>query len=559
VLIDALIQAGVRDLVVSPGSRSAPLIYAAEAARQRGDLRVWVRLDERSAAFAALGLALADPEHPPAVATTSGTAAANLHPAVVEASYAGLPLLALTADRPAELHGVGANQTIDQRGLFASAPRASITLEAADGAASLAAWRATGLRAVHAARGGWSAWPGPVHLNLRFRDPLIPGGSAGPDDERALPVPRSTAGAPAPAPEPADGPESASRWGPAGRNSMVASGGIGGSLVLPQGPRTVVVAGAGAGAGARELAERTEWPLLAEPHSGSWSAPAAVPADREVLAGPLGESVERVVVWGRPTLSRSVTRLVTRPDVELIVAHHGGGPWFDPARRAHRMASHLTVVGAPSTAQREWARAWWDAGTTAWATVCRAVGEPAGPVTAHVVASSCAQMGMVLVAAASGAIRNLDLGPAPAAPLRVVSSRGAAGIDGTLSTASGIARGTDRPIRVLIGDLAFIHDAAGLGAGVGEWEPAMDVIVLNDHGGGIFRGLEHAHAAEPEVFARYFLTPQRAEVGALARAYGARHEVAATRAQLEWLLARPPEATRVIEVPLAIPPRHQAL
>ncbi|MDR1152646.1 MAG: 2-succinyl-5-enolpyruvyl-6-hydroxy-3-cyclohexene-1-carboxylic-acid synthase [Bifidobacteriaceae bacterium] len=531
-LMGALIEAGVRDLVLSPGSRSAPLVYAAEAARQRGDLRVWVRLDERCAGFMALGLSLADPAHPAAVATTSGTAAANLYPAVVEASYAGVPLLVLTADRPAELHGVGANQTIEQRGMFASAPRASLTCEAADGAASLPMWRAAGFTGVRAAHGRWAAWPGPVHLNLRFRDPLTPGDL----DDEGVQVPRGPRG----------GEGALAAGEPAGRSEPTVDVG---ALALAQGPRSVVVAGAGAGAGAREFAERAGWPLLAEPQSGSWAGPAAVPAYREVLAGHLGEAIQRVVVWGRPTLSRGITRLVAEPDVEVIVVHPRGGPWFDPARRARRIASRLALDSGPSSAQREWAAAWRAAGAAAWRTAWEAGG---GPAAAHVVASSCVQRGAVLHVAASGAIRYLDLGPAPDAAPRVFASRGAAGIDGTLSTAAGIARRSEGPVRVLIGDLAFLHDAAGLAAGEGEREPSMEVVVLNDHGGGIFKDLEHAQAAPPEVFSRYFLTPQRTHVAALARAYGAHHEIAKTTAHLRRLLDRPTgRGTRVIEVPLA--------
>ena len=288
-LVHALLARGVRDVVLCPGSRSAPLAYALEAAERAGRVRLHVRHDERTAAFVALGCAAADPSVPAAVVTTSGTAVANLHPAVMEAHHAGLPLLLLTADRPASLRGTWANQTTElQPEVFGRATRRTVVVEAGE----VGDWAALADEVVAAATGA-AGRPGPVHLDLGYDEPLVP---AADDLVPPDPLPR-----------------------PPVRERPTRE-----ATLLEQGPRTLVVAGAGAGPGARTLAEQAGWPLLAEPSSGAKGGPHRVGAYRLLLENPsLADDVERVVVLGRPTLSRPVTRLLARDDVELVqvVAH----------------------------------------------------------------------------------------------------------------------------------------------------------------------------------------------------------------------------------------------
>ncbi|WP_130014635.1 2-succinyl-5-enolpyruvyl-6-hydroxy-3-cyclohexene-1-carboxylic-acid synthase, partial [Serinicoccus sediminis] len=176
VLVDELVRAGVREAVLSPGSRSAPLAYALEEADRTGRLRLHVRIDERSAGFLALGLARGGGAPVPVV-TTSGTAVANLHPAVLEAHHSGVPIIVLSADRPAELRGTGANQTTVQPGIFAGAVRWEVDLPAPEAvtAGAGAHWRSTVCRALAAAVSTGGPGRGPVHLNVSFRDPLAPG------------------------------------------------------------------------------------------------------------------------------------------------------------------------------------------------------------------------------------------------------------------------------------------------------------------------------------------------------------------------------------------------
>ncbi|WP_223408440.1 2-succinyl-5-enolpyruvyl-6-hydroxy-3-cyclohexene-1-carboxylic-acid synthase [Occultella gossypii] len=512
-LVTELVAAGVRDVVLAPGSRSAPLAYALQTCERAGWLRLHVRIDERSAAFVALGIARV---RPAAVVTTSGTAVANLHPAVLEAAHSGAPLVVLTADRPHELRGVGANQTTDQVGIFGSAVRWSGELPA-DDAVPTRGVRSAVVRAVAAARGLRSGHPGPVHLNVAFRDPLAPADGWVPG---AAPAAHTDVG---PAVAPAV------------------------PVVLDRGPRTVIVAGDGAGAPAVRLAAASGWPVLAEPGSGARHAPGAVTAYRTLLSEPeLGPRIERVVQFGRPTLSRPVSALLARTDAQVFVV--GPGPdWVDVAGTAAGVFGAVEVAGEITVDERAWAGRWAVASTAAERAL--AGDELGGPGVARAVLAA----GGTVVLGSSMSIRDADLaGPVaqhePAA--RVFANRGLAGIDGTISTATGLALATGGPVRALIGDLTFQHDVGGLARGRLEAEVDLQVIVLNDDGGSIFATLEHGAPAHSRDFDRLFATPQGLDVAALAAGFGARHLLVATAAELGTALAEPGPGRSVVEVRL---------
>lgn len=556
--VDALAAAGVAHVVLCPGSRSAPLAYALAGRPEGVGPALLVRHDERVAGFTALGVSRGDRAgggtDPGAVVTTSGTAAANLHPAVLEAHHANVPLVVVTADRPRALRGTWANQTSElQAGLFGDAVRARLDLADTDAAADPdAAWEAlvaTLAAAFGTADGGR---PGPVHLDLGFEDPLVPH-----DDEPALPRREALL---------------RRRHGRADGEYLDAVDG------------TVVVAGDGAGWEARWLAEAGGWPLLAEPSSGARSGPNAIGPYRLLLELPeLAGAVRRAVVFGRPTLSRPVSRLLAREDVEVVLV----GPyadWPEPGRPVRRV-----VGSAAPAALREAEKGWHRAGPDAWLARWLAVGEAAqqaldvvlddvaaawaaaapdavpalGPLVAREVAAAVRPHER-LVAAASNPVRDLDLAGRPfdIAPPRhvsdaafelVVANRGLAGIDGTLSTALGVALTWDWSVRVLVGDLAFLHDVNGLLAGPGEHRPQLQVVVVNDDGGGIFHLLEHgeraatgpAHAA---VFEQAFGTPHGADLGALCRGYGVPHLRVDDLAALRDVLAAPAGGVSVVEV-----------
>ncbi|MFJ4107582.1 2-succinyl-5-enolpyruvyl-6-hydroxy-3-cyclohexene-1-carboxylic-acid synthase [Oerskovia enterophila] len=547
-IVEGLVADGVTDVVLSPGSRSAALAYALAAADAAGRLTLHVRIDERTAAFLALGLSRGsaitegpDRLRPVAVVTTSGTAAANLHPAVLEAHHTGVPLVLVTADRPHELRGTGANQTTDQVGLYGGAVRHAVDVPAPDGRPGEARdLRSVLVRALAAARGTRSLYPGPVHLNVAFREPLAPPAelaallSAGPGE-----VPGET------------------RADAVGTFVGEVSDVVG-PYPLDPGPATVLVAGDGAGDDARRLAEARGWPLLAEASSGAAAGTHAVAAHRLVL-GVLGGRVERVVVMGRPTLSRPVQQLLAREDVEVLVVAPGAAPWPDAAR-----AADVVLPGVPAgwwtepAGDRAWLDAWRGAGEAARKVVAASAVAP-GPTTALAVAAAVAEAsgpGDVLVVGSSNPVRDLDLVADWGASPLVLANRGLAGIDGTVSTATGVAHvaaRSGRRTRVLVGDLTFLHDAGGLLRG--PLEPAADlqVVVVNDDGGSIFATLEYGALAEQEpstsrAFERVFATPHGADLAALCAGYGVRHRLLTDVEGLREALAGRPRGVEVLEV-----------
>ncbi len=522
VLVDGLVRGGVRDAVLAPGSRSAPLAFALHTADAAGRLRLHVRIDERSAGFLALGLAKAS-DRPVPVVTTSGTAAVNLHPAVVEAAYSGVPLLALTADRPPEMRGMGANQTIDQARLYGAVAHYAQLGPPDRRTGEVRSWRQTVAAALAAARHG------PVHLNVALRAPLVP------ETDAAWVEPLDVGADATTSPAPGE---------PAGE----------GTTVLDRGPRTVAVAGDGHdGAFARWAAEAASWPLLAEPTSGARSGPNALTAYR-LLLDHLGDDIERVVVAGRPTLSRPVTRLLARSDVEVVVVR-GRGVTPNPGAHATitpGVALRWVDEGAPRAEPDEWLTRWLDADAAARKVVADVVdGELSGPSVARLVAGALPARSL-LFAGSSAAVRDLDLADPWDEPLtdqrrRVLANRGVSGIDGTVSTAIGAALTRDEPAYALMGDLTFLHDATGLVLGPDEPRPELTLVVNNDDGGGIFGQLEQGAPEYAGAFERIFGTPTGVDLADLCAATGTAYHRADDLAQLRAALDTAP-GLRVVEV-----------
>jgi 2-succinyl-5-enolpyruvyl-6-hydroxy-3-cyclohexene-1-carboxylate synthase len=555
VFVDELWRSGVREAVLAPGSRNAPLAFALHASDAREQIRLHVRIDERAAGYLALGLAKVS-RRPVPVVCTSGTAAANLHPAVLEAHHSGVPLVILTADRPVELRGVGANQTTDQVKLYGSAVRMFHEVGAPERRPGQNAyWRGSVARALAVARGFRDRDPGPVHLNLAFREPLVPdpGEDATADDPvAAADWPESLAGRP-----------NGGRWT---RIERLATDQI---TWLERGPRTVVVAGDGADAQARWLAETAGWPLLAEPTSGARSGPNALGPYRLLLdAGtPLNQAIERVVVYGWPTLSRAVTKLITRDDVMLVVA--GRRPsWPDPGHQAYRVGAAValegTVDGAGRRESDDWLTAWLSADQCARVAVEEVIAREPAFTGLHVARDVAAAVpgGGLLVAGSSSPVRDLDLAGAPWSNRlvdeggriahrdhrKVIGNRGLAGIDGTLSTAIGAALvHRHGPAYALVGDLTFLHDANALVRGSYEARPDLTIVVVNDDGGGIFTTLEQGRPAYADAFERVFGTPHGVDLEALAAATRTPYTLARTRRELQGALSRS-RGLRIVEV-----------
>ncbi len=532
-LVERLLDCGVTDVALCPGSRSAPLAYVLEAAEQAGTVRLHVRSDERTAAFVALGCVRADPSRPAAVVTTSGTAAGHLVPAAMEAYHSGVPLLLLTADRPASLRGTWANQTTHlQASLFADIARRSVDL-AAPAPGDEPEWAGVAQDAVEVSTGAAGGRPGPVHLNLAFEEPLAPALSE-------LLLRRGT-------------PSRLERPSKVQRPTTVAA----------RGPRTVVVAGDGAGADAAILADQAGWPLLAEPTSGS-RTPASVPAYRLLLdRAELGGRVQRVVVLGRPTLSRPVTRLLAREDLEVVqVVAHPDEP--GPGRHVTRVVGPVMAGEGPAEADVQWYEQWRRAGELATRTVDGVLGawpELTGPALARLAARATGDED-ALVVAASNPIRDVDLvAPGFCGNALVAANRGLAGIDGTLSTAVGLACVSARRTRALVGDLAFLHDAGGLVVPPHERERLrLQILLLNDDGGGIFSTLEHAD--RPASFERVFGTPHGADFAALCAAHHVPYSALTGPDELERAISTVPQGISVLEVQTSrsrLPELHAAL
>ncbi|MGG5259126.1 2-succinyl-5-enolpyruvyl-6-hydroxy-3-cyclohexene-1-carboxylic-acid synthase [Phycicoccus avicenniae] len=550
VLVDELVRGGVRDVVLAPGSRSAPMAYALLDADRAGRLRLHVRVDERSAGFLALGLARGS-GRPVPVVTTSGTAVANLHPAVLEAHHAGVPLLVLSADRPHELRGTGANQTTQQPGLFGGAVRWSADLPApdavpADGDGRMPSWRTAACRALAAATGLLGEDPGPVHLDVAFRDPLAP------DTAEGAGLPEHLAGRPGGAPWT----EVLARLPETHRPS-----GVGSSVEHVE--RTLVVVGdlpAVVGQEAVAWAASRGYPAVAEPFAGPTARAGALPHGPLLLTATDWVDAhlpERVVVVGRVTLARPVAALLRRPGVRVEVVT-GATTWPDPSHVTERVHPWAALTGdlaadrAPAD-RSDWARAWDEAGERlAEAVAAQGFAWPSGLAVAATLHDALPADG-VLVIGSSNPVRDLDLSTRgrrgdPHVGVRVHANRGLAGIDGLLSTAAGVALGLGRPTHALLGDLTFLHDANGLLLGPGEPRPDLTVVVVNDDGGGIFTTLEHGAPERAASFERVFGTPTGTDIGALCRAHGVTHVLVDTAEALAAQVGRVPEGLRVVEV-----------
>lgn len=600
-LLSALVDVGVRDVVLSPGSRSQALALAAAELERSGRIHLRVRIDERSGAFLALGLAV-ETGAPVVVITTSGTAVANLHPAVLEAHHSGVPLVLLTADRPTELRGIGANQTTHQPGLFGRAVAFVRDVEApVEGPVDVDAVRALAHDAVSAALGhrqaaGGSPYgdlpaPGPVQLNIAFREPL------------SAPVVRI----------PDARPDAVTRASPVSRLA----------LEVDRVPATIVVAGHAATDEAERVARALGAPLVAEVSSGAHFGPNLALGYRALLGEhAFGGAVRRVIVFGHPTLTRQIPALIQRSDVEVIVVRGSSPEAYDPGRDARVVDAVDVPEGAAAVEPRRHGRHQADAAAvddatalaTATATVTATGAAADGPspedrphrawvgrwvqagrlvvgddesapdlesATSDEPAERAAFLrGEVallrrevsrralaetlwrvtwphdrLVLGASRLIREVDE-VVPGKRIPVHANRGLAGIDGTIATATGIAYASQldesRPgvTRVLLGDLTLLHDVGSMLFGDGEVRPRLQVIVGNDGGGTIFDGLEVAATAPADAMTRVQFTPHSVELSALAAAYGWQYSRAGTRAELDRDLARRWDGPVLIEVPL---------
>ena len=607
-VVASLVEAGVKRVVISPGSRNAPLTYALADAAQAGYLQLRVVVDERSAAFVALGASRSDWLHEglarPAVAVmTSGSAVANAHPPVVEADAAGVPLIILSADRPHALVNTGASQTTVQTGIFGAATRYQADLGDTNASGAVANQVR---RAVAAASGRLSLDPGPVHLNVRLAPPLAP---AAPWQVPHL--------------------EPKTHWLRARKpleeqlNEATVSQ-VGYSLGLDPARRGVIVVGDNDDAQlahyAAALAHAWGWPLLAEPTSLVRTDANAVAAYSALLAGgdgsaggddaQLSQEIEQLLVVGHPTLTRPISALLAREDIYQVVLTNRAR-WSDVSGRAAYVttleqalsrntpdvsagagaglggsvggeagadadaggdASASAAAGAGAGVGKNapsplWLQRWLQAGqqqlnatsVTKAAQMALTTWQATSQYKTHsqstAIHSNSLENSVTLMAASSMTIRYLDAGLPAGKQLKkmpgpVVANRGLAGIDGTISTAVGLAWASGQPVRVIIGDLAAAHDLTGLVKAVTETEVDLQVIVLDDHGGKIFSSLEYGASELSNYFPRFFATAQQVDFAQAAAAFGAHVDVIDDVDGLQSLLSKPIAGRSLVHVKL---------
>jgi len=544
-ILSALDDLGLTHVLYCPGSRSAPFAYALESGAFGG--HAMPVLDERGAGFAAVGLARTGAL--PAVIVTSGTAVAELTPAVLEASHARLPLLVISADRPGELRGVGASQATFQSGLFGVHARACVDLEPQEPSRALVGQLS---RAVAAACGAPTGTPGPVQINIAFRDPLTPqsraSGAAGDSQDEAMAsfVPRPTRVQPTSA-----APE---RW-----EDVVGAACAG-----------LIVAGEGASPLAAQWSRASGFPLLAEPASGAWAGGGVTPYEQAIVSSPLAGEVDTVVVTGRPTLSRPIHALLARPDVRVVVVN-AHAPWVDISGNASVVVAALAAPLRP-TCGAEWAARVRAAADEVGLRIDALLAAGSGRTMLSLARAVASATRGPLVLGASNPVRAFDLAVESLAGRPVFSNRGQAGIDGTIATAVGIAAGLgsariatpDRAgeprddargraqasrVTAVMGDLTLCHDASSLALAAATGAE-LDIMVADDEGGGIFATLEHGNAATPEAYDRWFGVAQHVNYEALAAAYGVGFARAATPSELASVLADPPTGPRLIHAPV---------
>ncbi|MDX8055269.1 2-succinyl-5-enolpyruvyl-6-hydroxy-3-cyclohexene-1-carboxylic-acid synthase [Lentzea sp. BCCO 10_0798] len=490
VIVDELVRNGVRHAVLCPGSRNAPLSFALHQAEQKGLLTVHVRIDERSGGFLALGLAKTG--EPAVVTCTSGTAVVNLHPAVVEAQLTNVPLIALTADRPVDLYRTGSSQTINQHDVLGIP-----TLHMPEGAGE-AVTRSLICRAI--------ATDGPSHVNVPFRPPLTPSDELWPSSGRGA-------------------------WTETDRTFTVETR----PSSLPA--RTLVLLGDDRPERLLK-ASRLGWPVIAEP-----TAPGGLRHGSLLLNAGLPEHLrpDAVLVVGRVTLSRGQQAVLGATPIVHAVGDQA--QWPDVPFTATRASTWLPEPAAPDG---EWLQAWQSAVKSVSVAVDDLLDAAPWPTGLHVARDLMQSMpsGSLLFVGSSNPIRDVDFASERRSDVVVHANRGAAGIDGSVSTAIGLAWQHEGPAYALMGDLTFLHDSNGL---LADRLPDLTIVVLNDDGGGIFSLLEQGAPEYGGSFERIFGTPHGTDLAALCAGYRIPHSTVDDQEEFRSAVAAP-QGLQVVEV-----------
>lgn len=503
VVVNQLIRLGVKDVVISPGSRNAPLTMALWRAATKGEIRLHTRIDERSAAFLALGIAKAT-GLPTPVICTSGSAAANFFPAILEAHHGGHPLIAVTADRPARLWDTGANQTTRQVNMFAGANVPTLNLSVKnEERGQVRKWRELLAEQITHSR--------PAHINVEFEEPLVGSLDWVEDIDCIVEVPPQKK--------------------------------VSAKKLAKYHPHGVILVGHDAGAieysAISEFSRATGWPILSEnPLFGSNLLPHA-----SLVLGETGRrerlEPEIIMTVGRLTLSRAISAYVASASYQIVVDPRIAN--VDVKRPGDEIHFTLPVIDQEITRDPQWSEKFANFSQTIGAKLPALLTEWSEPAAVREFVNQLPD-GATLFVASSRPIRDIEAFASPRSGIEVYANRGLAGIDGNLSTAYGIALVRNRTY-ALVGDLAFLHDVNGLLIGKDEVRPDLTIVVISNDGGGIFSTLPQSDVAG---FEKIFGTPHGLDLVKIAESYGIDAIGVKSLDALSAQLARKSQGLRVI-------------
>jgi 2-succinyl-5-enolpyruvyl-6-hydroxy-3-cyclohexene-1-carboxylate synthase len=503
-IVQACISHGAQHVVIAPGSRNAPLSWAFAQAQKAGAIKVHIRIDERDAGFLALGIAKATQQIVPVV-VTSGSAVANLLPAVVEAFQSAVPLVVLSADRPAKFRGLSAPQTIKQFEIFGSFAKVSIDVE--PDLKDFANVEQV-LSAAKAMR------PGPIQINVQFDVPLMP-------DTSEL------------------------DWSPElpAKNKTEVINEKAKNLSRPElkvGTNGIFVIGDNADPAAvkeiAKLAEQLAWPIIWEPSANAHSLTNSISHGVLLLQAGLAPQPEVVVTLGTVGLSRAVLTLLKNSPSHLAIHSLFSGPDLpNPVSSATQILDQVPLL--ENTPDSNWLLQWQKLDSQASVVINRVLQQDtlSGPSSALALWNSSKDEDQIFVAA-SWPVRHLEAYAPKRNGLTVFGNRGANGIDGLISTAAGVAVGSGKRTYLLMGDIAFLHDLGGLNLGTDQGEPDLTIVVLDNNGSGIFSQLEQGASEYQEHYEKIFGTPHGKDLWVIAESLGIPAKQVSTVTDLKFAL-----------------------
>ena len=498
-IVQSCLDAGAEQVVIAPGSRNAPLSWAFAQAEKAGLIKIQVRIDERDAGFLALGIAKATSKPVPIV-VTSGSAVANLMPAVVEAFHSAVPVIVVSADRPASARGKSAPQTINQFGMFGTFVKSQLDVAAGNAAA---------LDISKVIESTISGRPGPVQVNVQFELPLMP-------DVKEM------------------------EWQPKSPSLKSISKTECNQKRIEVPARGIFIVGDNADAEAIEEINRVSqelgWPILWEPTANAHMLTNAISHGVVLLQADIAPKVEAVVTFGTVGLSRAILGLLKNVPIHIAIHSATAGPDLpDPVSSANEILE--CVPKLETKIDPEWLQQWQTLDNKAANVVetALAANTLTGPSAAQVVWNQASEADQLFVAA-SWPVRHLEAHAGTRNGLQVFGNRGANGIDGLISTATGVAIGTKKRTVLLMGDIAFLHDLGGLNLGEGQEQPNLTIVVLDNNGSGIFSQLEQGAAEYQEHYEKVFGTPHGKDLWVIAESLGIPAKQVTTKTELKFAL-----------------------